>query len=63
MLGCTCGVIECWFLQVSVRLSPDLVTWSDFGQFHRPSWLYELGPFTFEREQYEAQFCNVLDAG
>ncbi len=52
VLGCTCGIIECWFLQVRIELSPKMVVWSEFAQFHRPHWRYDFGPFTFERKQY-----------
>jgi hypothetical protein len=57
LLGCTCGVIECWFLQARVTISMEMVTWSDFGQFHR-DWDLQLGPFSFERLQYELQLAQ-----
>jgi len=58
VLGCTCGIVECWFVQVRVQLLAEVVIWSDFGQFHRPLWQYDLGPFTFDRRQYEAQLAQ-----
>ncbi|MDY3557294.1 hypothetical protein R5W24_006482 [Gemmata sp. JC717] len=58
VLGCTCGITQCWFLQVRVTLLPEVVVWSEFGQFHRPHWRYNLGPFTFDRKQYEAQLAS-----
>ena len=54
VLGCSCGIIDCWFLQVRVRLLSEVVVWSEFEQFHRPHWRYDLGPITFDRRQYEA---------
>ncbi len=57
VLGCTCGISECWFVQARIEVGPDVVRWSDFGQFHRPEWVYGLGPFTFDRRQYEAQLA------
>jgi hypothetical protein len=57
VLGCTCGIIACWFLQVRIELRQELVVWSEFGQFHRPHWRYDLGPFTFDRRQYETQLA------
>jgi hypothetical protein len=57
VLGCTCGVIQCWFLQVRIILSESIVEWADFGQFHR-DWEYNLGPFKFDREQYMSQLCK-----
>ncbi len=58
VLGCTCGIIECWFLQVRIELSADTVRWSDFCQFHRDAWVYDLGPFTFVRAEYERQLTQ-----
>jgi len=58
VLGCTCGIIQCWFLQVRVQVLPEVIVWSDFGQFHRPHWRYDLGPFTFDRRDYEAQLAQ-----
>lgn len=52
VLGCTCGIVECWFLMVEITLLDDVVIWSDFEQFHRP-WVYALGPFVFDRAAYE----------
>jgi hypothetical protein len=57
VLGCTCGIVQCWFVQVRVAVLSEVVEWSEFGQFHRPNWHYELGPFTFDRRQYEAQLA------
>ncbi|MEG4116302.1 hypothetical protein QUA43_02235 [Microcoleus sp. N9_B4] len=54
VLGCTCGVIQCWFMQVRIALNESTVEWADFGQFHR-DWQYSLGPFKFDREQYESE--------
>ena len=58
VLGCTCGVVDCWLLQVRITLSGSSVRWSEFGQFHRPGWKYDLGPFEFEREQYESELAR-----
>ena len=60
VLGCSCGITECWFVQVRIEVEPDVVRWSDFGQFHRPDWIYALGPFMFDRHAYEAQLAREL---
>lgn len=52
VLGCTCGIAECWFLLVRITLLDEVVIWSDFEQFHR-DWSYDLGPFVFDRAAYE----------
>ncbi|AVH62898.1 hypothetical protein [Nostoc sp. 'Peltigera membranacea cyanobiont' N6] len=54
VLGCTCGVIQCWFMQVRITLNKSTVEWADFGQFHR-DWQYNLGPFKFDRKQYVSE--------
>ena len=43
LLGCTCGITECWFLLARIQVTADVVTWDGFCQFHR-SWKYDLGP-------------------
>jgi hypothetical protein len=61
VLGCRCGEIGCWPLLVRIRVDHSTVTWSDFEQPHRRAgskashWQYDgLGPFVFDRQQYEA---------
>lgn len=63
VLGCTCGIVECWFLQVRIAVQPEVVVWSEFGQFHRQHWVYNLGPFTFDRTQYESQLIQDSESG
>jgi hypothetical protein len=58
VLGCTCGVADCWFITVRICLDERTVTWSDFTQFHRRSWVYPLGPYVFERAAYEAALAG-----
>ena len=53
LLGCDCGIVECWFLLARITLLDEFVVWSEFEQFHR-DWCYDLGPFVFEREAYLA---------
>lgn len=57
LLQCTCGITQCWFLLAQITVDDDRVTWSDFEQFHRSDWRYDLGPFVFERAAYEAQLA------
>ncbi|KIG15092.1 hypothetical protein DB30_06124 [Enhygromyxa salina] len=51
LLTCTCGIDECWFLLANIRVLDDIVVWSDFEQFHR-DWVYDLGPFVFDKQAY-----------
>ncbi len=64
VLGCTCGVTECWPLLVRITRAADAVVWDGFRQPRR-AWSHEgLGPFTFDRTQYEAAVAAVAaDSG
>ena len=62
VLGCECGVAECWPLRVRITWRDDTVVWSDFEQPNRP-WSYErLGPFVFAREPYEQAVARAFGA-
>jgi hypothetical protein len=65
LLRCTCGEVECWPLEADVEVTERTVTWSNF---HSPKeeWdLSSIGPFVFDRHQYEdslaAATSNSLD--
>lgn len=59
VLGCTCGEPPCMPLLCQIDVSDNTVTWSDFASLTYDGdedelFLYEnLGPFVFERTQYE----------
>ncbi|YCK33215.1 hypothetical protein ACNF49_03645 [Actinomadura sp. ATCC 39365] len=54
LLGCECGEWECWPLTAQVEVTEQIVTWSGFRNGHRRNWdLGALGPFVFDRQQYE----------
>ncbi|HEX2204573.1 MAG TPA: GNAT family N-acetyltransferase [Longimicrobium sp.] len=58
LLGCECGIVECWPLLARITVEGGRVTWSDFEQPHRGAahpgpWRYTLGPFVFARDAYE----------
>lgn len=54
-----CGEPGCWPLICRITVRLDTVTWNDFAQPHRgpdsrQPWSYDgLGPFLFDRRQYE----------
>jgi hypothetical protein len=55
LLGCDCGDWGCWPLAARVHVTSLTVTWQEFRNGHRPAWdLSRLGPFEFERGQYES---------
>lgn len=60
VLGCECGVVDCWPLVARVVTGKDTVTWSDFKQPFRPRWSdAALGPFVFDRVQYQAELAKI----
>lgn len=67
LLGCECGEGGCWPLEAMVTVTDHVVTWSGFRQPHRRAWTYDgLGPFTFDRVQYDtaaAEAAAALDGG
>jgi hypothetical protein len=57
LLECSCEIFGCWDLVAKIEVTEKYVTWSRFGQVHLDC-DYELGPFIFNRRQYEAQLVN-----
>jgi hypothetical protein len=53
LLGCRCGVTECWPLTAHVETGPGTVRWHTFRTGHRDWDLGGLGPFVFARGDYE----------
>ncbi|MFD7934934.1 hypothetical protein ACFV4T_10425 [Streptomyces sp. NPDC059755] len=54
LLGCPCGIWQCWPLMARVAMTPTTVTWSGFHYPEREEWgELPLGPFVFERQAYE----------
>ncbi|MFC6592141.1 hypothetical protein ACFP81_09095 [Deinococcus lacus] len=62
LLGCPCGILECWPLEADITITDEHVIWSNFLQPHRPdTWSYDgFGPFTFHRAQYEAEVRRAI---
>ena len=62
LLGCSCGIVECWPLEARVTVDDDRVTWSNFAQEWEPDRDYTgFGPFVFDRAQYEAAVHAVVE--
>lgn len=53
LLGCTCGIDECWALMARITVTPQTVTWSAFRNNCRDWDLSAMGDFVFSRPQYE----------
>jgi hypothetical protein len=70
VLGCDCGEPGCWPLVCSIAATAIHVTMAEFEQPHRTgmrgraAWSYQaLGPFTFDRQQYEKALEELRRAG
>ncbi|WP_329192017.1 MULTISPECIES: hypothetical protein [unclassified Streptomyces] len=60
VLGCPCGIWDCWPLFTRITATPETVTWSAFHQPHRPAWgELAIGPFAFPRPVYENALTHV----
>ena len=59
VLGCTCGILECWCLRVQVVLTDSTVEWLNFSHDFR-DWEYNLGIFRFDRDQYLAELSQEM---
>lgn len=66
LLGCNCGIPDCWPLTARVSLAEDIVCWSRFLNWHRTEghanpWDHSaLGPFIFDRQQYETAVLSLF---
>lgn len=54
LMGCPCGIWGCWPLTAQVDVADSHIRWHSFRNGHRDWDLSELGPFDFDRLQYEA---------
>lgn len=60
VLGCSCGIWDCWPLFTAITATPETVTWSAFHQPHRPAWgELAMGPYVFPRPAYEEALTRV----
>ncbi|QTV80445.1 hypothetical protein [Microbacterium sp. NIBRBAC000506063] len=53
LLGCLCGEWECWPLTAQIEVTEPSIRWHGFRNGHREWDLSALGPFEFDRAQYE----------
>jgi len=63
LLGCDCGEVGCWPLEVEATEQDGTVTWANFRQPHRPAWDYSaFGPFVFDADQYRRAVAEAAAA-
>ena len=61
LMGCQCGEWGCWPLTADISVEDASVRWSHFRNGHRDWDLTGLGPFRFERSQYERALAVLVD--
>lgn len=61
ILGCCCGVVDCWPLDVAIEVGKNVVTWYGFNMYHRKNWDYSsLGSLVFDKQQYWSEVDKLL---
>ncbi|MFE7777393.1 hypothetical protein ACFU5O_26575 [Streptomyces sp. NPDC057445] len=61
VLGCSCGIWECWPLLTHITVTPETVEWSGFRQPYRPTWgELPMGPYVFPRAAYENALAHPV---
>jgi hypothetical protein len=58
IFDCECGVAECGGTFARISFSDHEVIWSKIGRTEQTS----IGPFRFDREQYEAAVATIASA-
>jgi hypothetical protein len=62
VLGCDCGVWDCWPLMARITATADFVTWDSFEQPHRTTRdCTAFGPFHFDRPRYDDALLALND--
>lgn len=60
LMGCACGVVQCWPLVVRIGGDMSRVVWSSLTQPFRSEWDYSsLQPLIFERPAYEREVARA----
>ncbi len=59
VLGCSCGIVDCWPLEVTLEVDEQLVTWASFRHPSRTVSFESPGPFRFDRVEYESGLKHI----
>jgi hypothetical protein len=63
VLGCECGELGCWPLEVLIRTNRQEIVWEGFRQPFRPERDYStFGPFRFDLDQYRLTVTDLAAA-
>jgi len=58
LLGCPCGIWDCWYLALKIKFEANAVKFSDFTNPRRKDWRYGL-EFKFDRVSFVGEISKI----
>ena len=58
LLGCPCGIWDCWYLSLKAKFEADAIRFSDFTNLRRKDWRYGL-EFKFDRMSFVSEISKI----
>ncbi len=58
LLGCPCGIWDCWYLALKAKFEADTIRFSDFTNPRRKDWRYGL-EFKFDRVSFVSEISKI----
>ena len=58
LLGCPCGIWDCWYLALKAKFEADAIRFSDFTNPRRKDWRYGL-EFKFDRVNFVSEISKI----
>ena len=58
LLGCPCGIWNCWYLALRVKFEADTVKFAEFKNLRRKDWQYGL-EFKFDRVSFVDEISKI----
>ena len=58
LLGCPCGIWDCWYLALRVKFEADTIRLTDFTNPRRKDWRYGL-EFKFDRVSFVSEISKI----
>ena len=58
LLGCPCGIWDCWYLALKIKFEANAVKFTDFTNLRRKDWQYGL-EFKFDRVSFVGEISKI----
>ena len=58
LLGCPCGIWDCWYLALKIKFEENAVKFTDFKNLRRKDWQYGL-EFKFDRVSFVGEISKI----